>query len=414
LVTNQGKDCRPQLEKSQSGMSNAHDLIDKVIFRQRVGKLNWQQLSTCSLRAVVEKRSIDQLQKVLDNLTFSEFSADDVKSQSAESISKLVNTMQLIIEYQLQCQDVQMNVLKAKNEEMKELKKEKIKLETERVSLHEDRRIYQRQLKLLRQSLSKAQDMIKYPENIQSMILGSTARVVFDPLSLSPKREQPALVPTTNNLSSPKSVMEDIYPLVDVVVRGQQESGDAMREIVVEQRRAMKEMMKMILDQQAAMNARKEEQYGPDHTSGPRTPAPTPMSVPVMMRTAEVQTSIELKPTQSPKQKGYLQSILMEAADSEAQETRWAEIRRKEAEISRTEAVLIHRERTVMEKERSLEEQAKELVALRKAAAIAEKDRIQEVKLQPQASDNTEKSVSQAGLKKRAVKYLALAFSLGM
>lgn len=393
-------------------MRSTNDATESSIsFRQRVGKLNWHSLASCSLRSIVEKKNIGQLQKVLDNITFSEFNSDDVKSQSVESVSKLVNVMQYIIEYQLQCQDAQMKVLKLKSEEVKELKKEKMKLENERVSLHEDRRIYQRQLKLMRQSLTRAQDMIKYPENIQSMIFGAKARVVFDPLQLNTARESSPVAAANNVMSSPKSVMDEIYPVVDCVMRGQQESSEAVRSMVEEQRKELRKMMQLVLDQQAALaTARKEVQYIPTHAlSAPQTPV-----VPASTRTAEIQTSMEIKPAQSPKQKGYLQSILMDTADSAAQDERWAGIRTKEAELVRVESLLTHREKMLMEREKSLDERE---FLLRNVIANPSPVEVEtQTNTQPDVIQSLEianKLVPRTLLKKRGLSHLALSFAFG-
>jgi zinc finger protein DZIP1 len=151
-------------------------------FRQRMGVLDWNTLSSCSMKTIIEKRDVDQLQRVLDNVTFSEFSEIDVKSQTAGAMSKLVNIMQLIIEYLLHCQEAQMKVMKADKVSIKALKKEKVTFEKEKEYYKEDTKIYQKQLQLLRQSLTKAQDMIKYPESMLSVPLqGVSTRIIFDP-----------------------------------------------------------------------------------------------------------------------------------------------------------------------------------------------------------------------------------------
>jgi hypothetical protein len=343
-------------------MSHDNNPNERILFRHRVGKVNWNSLTTCSVRSIIEKNNVRQLQKLLDNVTFSEFSSDDVKSQSVDSVAKLVNMMQLIIEYQLQCQDTQMNVLKAKIAEMKAVKKEKSALERERTSLLEDRRVYQRQLKLLRQSLTKAQEMIKYPENIQSMILGAQARVVYDPLSISPSREKETMRVQSEHLSlmqSPKSVMAELHPLVDSVVRGQQESNDTLRVVMDEQRKALKEMLQLVLDQQQSLN------------KSPSVSERLHM-VENKVRSTEVQTSVELKKSieSSPSRNlqrspGSLQSILLEVAESEMIEDKRQEWQKKENEFAFREAILIEKESSLKARDDLLARKMRETEALR-------------------------------------------------
>lgn len=130
-------------------------------FRHRVGNLHWKLISSLDIDAIVEDHNITELQSVLDNITFCEFTSIDVRNNSIESVTKVVKVMQLIIEYLLHCQENQYKTIQSVHKRNSNLKNSVKSLTRDIAGLKEDCVIYQRQLAILRQSLSKAQDIIR-------------------------------------------------------------------------------------------------------------------------------------------------------------------------------------------------------------------------------------------------------------
>lgn len=130
-------------------------------FRQRFGHLNWKHISSIDVNEILEEGNIVELQAILDNLVFSVFHRDDVINNSIENVAKLVHIMQLMIEYLLHCQESQYQVIDTFQKKNHNIKKCLTSLEKEKKALKEDVKIYQRQIAILRQSLTKAQDMVR-------------------------------------------------------------------------------------------------------------------------------------------------------------------------------------------------------------------------------------------------------------
>lgn len=122
-------------------------------FRQRAGNVDWKAVTSVQVEEVVLKGDPGPLQHVLDVVTFSEFRSVDVKNNSIESVYKLVNILQLIVEYLLHCQEAQFKVIRDLEGKLVIGKEHASKMKKEILSLKEDRKIYQRQLAMLRKSL---------------------------------------------------------------------------------------------------------------------------------------------------------------------------------------------------------------------------------------------------------------------
>lgn len=88
-------------EQSRKNTSKYFQMASAFSFRQRVGKLDWKLISSINLEDIILNMKISELQGVLDEVTFCDFSAVDVKGNTVDSISKLVQLMQLICEYLL-------------------------------------------------------------------------------------------------------------------------------------------------------------------------------------------------------------------------------------------------------------------------------------------------------------------------
>jgi chemotaxis protein histidine kinase CheA len=122
-------------------------------FRQRTGNIDWRAVTSVKVEDVILKGNPGPLQQVLDAVTFAEFRPDDVKNNSIESVYKLVNILQLIVEYLLHCQEAQFKVMRGMEGKIAVGKDQMSKMKKEVLSLKEDRKIYQRQLAMLRKSL---------------------------------------------------------------------------------------------------------------------------------------------------------------------------------------------------------------------------------------------------------------------
>lgn len=219
-----------------------------LTFRQRVGKINWNALSSCNLRKIVENKYIDHLQKVLDNVTFSEFTEADVRSQSVETISKLVNVMQLIIEYLLCYQEVQIKTIKSNKELITVLKKDKTALVKERAFYSEDTTIYNKQLRLLRNALKTVTDMIKYPEDVVKGTKTSS-RIIFDPLeAMQAKTDSPKSVTITEQM---------VVPIIQDALKTQQAALDEQKSVFVDELHhvveGLRDMFNVLANQQTTV-----------------------------------------------------------------------------------------------------------------------------------------------------------------
>lgn len=121
-------------------------------FRQRVGKLNWKKISGINLEAVVDELDLDELQVVLDNVTFSEVRPTDIRSSSVESTTKLICVMQLMLEHLLYCQESQYQLIKQLYQKIGSQSKEISELNKKNAAYKESIKIYQRQIAMLQKN----------------------------------------------------------------------------------------------------------------------------------------------------------------------------------------------------------------------------------------------------------------------
>jgi hypothetical protein len=131
--------------------------MSRFAFRQRVGKINWNAVTSIDLDELLEDVKLNELQSVLDIVTFCSFSPTDVRHAPIESTSKLVNIFQLMIEYLLHCQDTQNQLVRHIHDRNSTLKRKCQLLAREVSCLKEDAKIYQRQLAILRNSVGQRQ-----------------------------------------------------------------------------------------------------------------------------------------------------------------------------------------------------------------------------------------------------------------
>eukprot|EP01031_Cornospumella_fuschlensis_P042308 gene42308-51666_t len=125
-------------------------------FRQRAGKLDWKAVSSLSVDNILIKGHIEDLQYILDQVTFSEFSPLDVRNNSIDQVAKLVQVMQLIIEYMLHYQELNFQQIRGLTQKNADLRLSKKKLRSECMKYEDDIKTYQRQLHILKKSLHEA------------------------------------------------------------------------------------------------------------------------------------------------------------------------------------------------------------------------------------------------------------------
>ncbi|RYH27811.1 hypothetical protein EON65_13135, partial [archaeon] len=125
-------------------------------FRQRAGRLDWKAVSSLSVDNILIKGHIEDLQYILDQVTFSDFSPMDVRNNSIDQVSKLVQVMQLIIEYMLHYQELNFQQIRSLTQKNADLRLTKKKLRTECMKYGDDIKTYQRQLHILKKSLHEA------------------------------------------------------------------------------------------------------------------------------------------------------------------------------------------------------------------------------------------------------------------
>ena len=114
-------------------------------------------MTSIDLDELLEDVKLNELQSVLDVVTFCSFSPTDVRHAPIESTSKLVNIFQLMIEYLLHCQDTQNQLVRHIHDRNSTLKRKCQLLAREVSCLKEDAKIYQRQLAILRNNVGQRQ-----------------------------------------------------------------------------------------------------------------------------------------------------------------------------------------------------------------------------------------------------------------
>jgi Iguana/Dzip1-like DAZ-interacting protein N-terminal len=179
----------------------------KFAFRQRVGKINWNVVSAVCIQDVVEHLKVNELQTVLDAITFCEFKPSDVKNCPIETVVQLVQIFQFTIEFLLHSQESQNVLIDRMHRKNTSLKDSNRHLSAQVASYKEDTKIYQRQLLVLRQSMN-----IREPQH-------------------------PRVVDLKRKDSS------DIQPIVASVLQSEKESREHLRVLLEDQRIAfMKEL----------------------------------------------------------------------------------------------------------------------------------------------------------------------------
>lgn len=158
-------------------------------FRQRAGRLDWRKVSSVDVDDVVLNLKVEELQTLLDTVTFSEFDSLEVKSNTIEQITKLINIMQLTIEYLLHHQEHQFNLVRKQNKKIHHLVEKSESYQRRLEAMKEDVRTYQRQLHILRKS-------------IQAGGGGINTELLFRLVQKEPKVNDPSALNTRSNVAT--------------------------------------------------------------------------------------------------------------------------------------------------------------------------------------------------------------------
>jgi hypothetical protein len=217
-------------------------------FRQRAGLVDWRAITSVKADDIIVKADTKQLQNVLDVVTFCEFRPDDVRNNSIESVCKMVNILQLISEYLLHCQEAQFKAIRDLQSKCSDNKESISKMKKEIVSLKEDRKIYQRQLAMLRKSLG--------PENLTGDRTGPlpAPRVtnIFEPQSNNDQRSAAQEQQQLNAHAIDAEVIKS-------VLRHEDESRNFMVTLLNDQRSTFMEQITVITESLRATQQQQKE-----------------------------------------------------------------------------------------------------------------------------------------------------------
>ena len=186
-------------------------------FRQRAGSINWNALSSVDIEEVIGNVKVEELQEVLDNITFSTVGMSDIRNCSSDTMAKLVHIFQFTVEYLLHCQEKQNAIIHKIHDRNANLKAINQKLTQQSEALREDRRIYQRQLSILKSTVGVLQPQ--------------PPRTVLETLT------------TENNKKNKGSDVSGLQSILDSVLKHEKESREMLRILLEEQRNTfMKEL----------------------------------------------------------------------------------------------------------------------------------------------------------------------------
>jgi hypothetical protein len=195
-------------------------------FRQRIGALNWKDITAIDLELVIDQHQIEELQSIIDDVIFSDIQVKDIRGASVIDLKKLINIMQLMLEYMLYCQESQLTLIQElykKNKQQKKINKE---LNETNETIKEDIRIYKRQISSLKSSIEKYKQMVLKNDGYVAV-----APRIFNPLApeeQKEKGEKQEMTPT-NQLSL----------LIESMLRHERQTRDYVKDILDEQRASL-------------------------------------------------------------------------------------------------------------------------------------------------------------------------------
>lgn len=154
-------------------------MSEQISFRQRVSTVDWKAITSIDIDEIITKSNIKELQSIVDELIFCNFTKNETKNNNINNITKFIFLLQLISEYLLICQEKQFVIIRKLTKDNNNQKSLLIKNKKVIHSLKEDIKIYQRQLTMLRQSLNKSNNLL-IDHNYDGRVL-TTPRLINDP-----------------------------------------------------------------------------------------------------------------------------------------------------------------------------------------------------------------------------------------
>ncbi|CAG9327143.1 unnamed protein product [Blepharisma stoltei] len=79
--------------------------ISNFVWKQRLGKINWKKITTLDIDAAFQAGNIDNLQEIIENLTFAALDREDLEKIGDSSVLKVFRLSQLAMEYHLYTQN---------------------------------------------------------------------------------------------------------------------------------------------------------------------------------------------------------------------------------------------------------------------------------------------------------------------
>lgn len=213
--------------------------MGSFVFRLRVGDLDWKAITSIDISSLIELGQTEELQSILDMVTFCSFQEIDVKRSSVQSITKLVQLMQLIIEYLLFSQESQCKLVREFHFKNTTLKKAIRCSQSENLSLKEDVKIYQRQLQLLQQSTHNMQHMIKNPH-------------------------EPRVVTVPEKTPSFTDDSKALQPTVESVMRHEKETREFIRDIIEDERTTFMDQLNRFVSNATLQSERGQQKMALD------------------------------------------------------------------------------------------------------------------------------------------------------
>lgn len=85
-------------------MSSSHKASIEFSFRQRFGKINWDQIYNLDLDSILSTGDIESLQPIIENLTYSTLDREDLERIHNSNVVKVFKLSQLAVEYLMSVQ----------------------------------------------------------------------------------------------------------------------------------------------------------------------------------------------------------------------------------------------------------------------------------------------------------------------
>nr|KAJ3419335.1 Zinc finger protein dzip1 [Polyrhizophydium stewartii] len=218
-------------------------LIDGFFFRRRRERLNWRMLAAIDPDQVMKDVDIESLQEVMENVTFCDIEAEDVRYIDPNFI-KLFQLAQLIIEFLLHSQEYLVDQRDEAEAELESLRGRYAKAASEQEKQEAESAAMKKELKTLRKTLYAYQLVAKLPGGLsqnnttQAVYHGSTTQaassVEFQRMADMIERFSTRLVDAERQLRC--EVESKMEQRIDREVAERKASGAALEEMYKQER----------------------------------------------------------------------------------------------------------------------------------------------------------------------------------